>query len=388
MIFLAAALAAPAAAPPAQADAAQPLDEKLRWSGVVLPLFGANTIDGVGFGFGGEIFGRPRSWTEGYRVKFTAVGWATTNLNYTANFVQVDLRTEWHWIAQAGYRGWRDHAYAGSGGRDILLDLGEVETGNRVLGPYAFVGGARALRGSDRWSAFGQVYYKTYFVEAAQGSLLDQRGPFGSRGGTYADTTFGIEYDTTDRWPMPRDGVRAEWSLRAGFTAPRGPSPIGGMVGSYAEVIGWKSFGEHLVVGGRIVGEKTAGRRPFFDQDIAGGRWRDEIGSEQAFAGYGRTRTRGDGMVAAMIEIRPYFFKINSKVFDLAFHGSLFAEEGYLFRTSDPGPHLPTLGVGPQIVFKSAIQARPYVAWGWRSETPGDPRGPVPQFGISFLDPL
>lgn len=392
MILLAAALAAD---PPAltaeetseQGPSALP-KEKLRWSGILLPLFGANSIDGPGFGFGGEVFGRPKSWTEGYRIKFTALGWATTSLNYTANFFQVDVRTDWHWIAQAGYRGWRNHSYAGAGGADVVLNRPEDEQGNRVLGPYAFIGGAHALGRSDRWSGFGQVYYKTYFVEPRPGGLLEQRLPFARDGGTYADATLGVEYDTTDRWPMPRDGVRAELSVRGGITAPRGSGEVGVMAGSYGEAIGWKSFGKHIVVAGRIVGEKTFGRRPFFDQDIAGGRWRDEIGSEQAFSGYGRTRSRGDGMFATMVEFRPYFFKINSKVFDFAFHGSLFAEDGILFRRGVPGPHLPTIGVGPQIVFKQAIQCRPFVAWGWRSETRGGRREPVPQFGVSFLDPL
>jgi hypothetical protein len=364
-----------------------PLDpDRLRWSGAVLPLFGANSQDGAGFGAGGEIFARPRSMEEGYRVKFTVLGWVTTSLNYTSDFVQVDLRGRTHWIARAGYQGWRNLGYVGAGGDRVLLDLGPDETGNRVRGPFAFVGASRPLAGTEHLSWFTQVYYKTVLVDPKADGLLDDFSPLGAAGGTYVDGTFGVQHDSTDAWPMPNRGVRAETSGRVGLTfAPDGTHPV---VGANAELIAWEDLGDHLVVAGRIVGEKSVGDRPFFDQDIAGGRWRDELGSEQMFSGYGRTRTRGDGFMAAMVEVRPYFFKTTHPFLDFEFHASFFAEQGWLFDGWQPGAPLPTVGLGPQVLFQGAIQCRPFVAWGWRSDRPGGPREPVPQFGISFLDPL
>lgn len=359
--------------------------EKFIWSGVVLPLFGANSQDGPGFGLGGEVFGRPRSMAEGYRIKFTALFWLTTNLGYTADYVQVDLRGETDWLGRVGYRGWGNHAFAGSGGGDVLVRPDEREVGNRVRGPFAYLGASRPIGGP--WKVFAQAYYKTYFVDPGSQSRLLERAPYGANGGTYIDATFGLEFDTTDRWPMPWNGVRAEWSGRIGATLAT-DDDTRFLAGSYAEVIGWHTLGKHLTVAGRVVGDQTAGARPFFEQDVAGGRWRDELGSEQMFSGYGRTRTRGDGFIAALAEVRPYFFKTNGKFLDLAFYGSAFAEIGWLTREGEAGPILPTIGIGPQVLFQGAIQCRPFVAWGWRADTPDDPRRPVAQYGISFLDPL
>ena len=362
---------------------------KLVWSGVVLPLFGANSTDGPGFGVGGEVFARPRRETTGYRVKFSGALWATTRLSYTSDYVQFEFRDETHWIGQVGFRGWRDHVYAGAGGADILVlrppSLAGVEVGNRVWGPFGFLGASRPV--GDHWKLFAQAYYKTYFVRAHPDGLLGTRAPYGHGGATYVDLTIGLEYDSTDRWPMPWNGVRAEWSGRVGATFAHAES-VGFLAGSNFELIGWKSLGKHLTFGGRVVGDQTAGKRPFFEQEIAGGRRRDEVGSEQTFAGYGRTRTRGDGLLAAMVEVRPYFFKTKHKFLDFAFYGSLFAEVGWLNTRDELGPILPTVGVAPQVLFQGAIQMRPYVAWGWRAEDPTGERRPVPQYGISFLDPL
>lgn len=359
--------------------------DKLVWSGIVLPLFGANSQDGAGFGAGGEVFGRRRGRDEGYKIKFTGVLWVTTNLGYTSDFVQVDYRSETHWIGRFGYQGWKNYAFRGVGGDDVLLLPRDEEVGNRVSGPFGFLGASRSVGGP--WKAFAQIYYKTAFVRPGLQSILAAERPYAIDGATYLDFTAGLEFDTTDRWPMPTEGVRAEISGRVGVTFPR-HDDVGFMAGSYAEVIGWKSLGKHLTFGVRVTGDQTLGKRPFFDQDIAGGRWRDELGSEQTFGGYGRTRTRGDGFFAGMFEIRPYFFKTNHKFLDFAFHGSAFVEAAWLTERGEAGPILPTIGVGPQVVFQGAIQCRPYVTWGWRAEEPGDPRRPVAQYGISFLDPL
>lgn len=372
---------------PTLAEGAAPGAGPLRWSGVVLPLFGANSQDGAGFGAGGEIFGRPRGQTDGYRIKFTVLGWVTTTLNYTSDYVQVDYRTKTHWIGRAGYRGWRNHGYVGVGGDRVHLDLGQDEAGNRVLGPFGFIGASRPIAGVPHLSWFTQAYWKTYLVEPVPGGVLATLDPFGADGGTYLDATLGLQHDSTDKWPMPHRGVRAEASVRGGTTFAKG-GDIRPLVGGNAEIIAWEDLGEHLVLAGRLVVDRTFGPRPFFEQDIAGGRWRDELGSDQMFAGYGRTRTRGDGFAAGMVEIRPYFFRTNHSFLDFEFHASLFAEQGWLFDRGDAGAPLPTLGVGPQVLFQGAIQCRPYVAWGWRSDGPGGDRHPVPQYGISFLDPL
>lgn len=388
-MILFAAIAAWAAGGDERAAPVEKDPNKLVWSGVVLPLFGANSTDGPGVGVGGEVFARPRKDDTGYRVKFSGALWATTNRSYTSDYVQFEFRNDTHWIGQVGFRAWRNHVFAGSGGADILLlrppSLAQVEVGNQVWGPFGFLGASRPA--GDSWKLFAQAYYKTYFVRPDPDSLLGRRRPYGAGGATYVDLTIGLEYDTTDRWPMPWNGVRAEWSGRVGTTFAH-DEPVGFLAGSYFELIGWKTLGKHLTFGGRLVGDQTAGKRPFFEQDIAGGRRRDEVGSEQTFAGYGRTRTRGDGLIAAMVEFRPYFFKTNHKFLDFGFYASVFAEVGWLNARNDLGPILPTIGVAPQVLFQGAIQLRPYIAWGWRADDPTGKRRPVPQYGISFLDPL
>lgn len=376
LILVALALAEPPTAPPP--------DDGLQWGGVVVPLLGANTQDGFGLGVGGEVFARPPTMDQGYRAKLTASLWVTTNLTYTNDFVQLDLRGETDWLGRAGFRGWTNHAFAGIGGDRIQRPQDATELGNVVYGPYAFLGLSRPVSDIVRW--FAVASYRTTLVRADPDGLLAALRPDGVDGGTYTEGTLGIELDTTDRWPMPHTGVRAETSLRAGLSLLRdgGTDPT---VGAHGEVIAWHALGRHLVVGSRVVVDQTLGRRPFFLADTLGGRWRDELGSEQAFAGYGRTRTRGDGVLASMLELRPYFGRTRHPVLDFEFHASLFAEQGWLFRGWDAGPSLPTVGFGPQVLFQGAIQCRPFVAWGWRGE-PGSRRRPVPQFGVSFLDPL
>lgn len=366
-----------------QADDKNP-DQRV-WSGIVLPLLGANSQDGFGFGLGGEVFNRKRSATEGYALKITGSLWVTTSFEYTSDFLQIDYRGRTHWVGRLGYRGWANHAYAGVGGADVLLQRPDAEVGNQVRGPFGFLGASREIR--DHLSWFTQLYYKTYWVDAGRGSLLEQERPFGANGGTYVDATGGIELDTTDRWPMPTEGIRTEASIRAGATFGHA-GQMRPLVGGNAEVIAWEHLGDHVVFGGRFVVDQTFGDRPFFEGDIGGGRWRDELGSEQMFSGYGRTRTRGTGFIAGAVEFRPYFFRIDHPVLDFAFHASAFAELGWLTDRDGIGPVLPSVGVGPEIVFQGAIQCRPFLAWGWRADAPGQPRRPVSQFGISFLNPL
>ncbi len=355
------------------------------WSGLLLPLFGANSQDGLGLGVGGEIFQRPRGQREGYRLKITGVLWATVDLGYTADWIRIDRRGATNWLGAGGFRGWTNHAYTGIGGEAAARTQDEAELGNAVYGPFAFVGFSRPIR--PTWSWFAQASYKTYVVDAAPGGLLALERPYGVEGGTYVDVTAGVEHDSTDRWPMPYDGIRAEASGRLGISTARADrtAMLGGV---NAEFIGWRALGRHLTVGARVLFDGTIGKRPFFETSVAGGRWRDEYGNQQAFSGYGRTRTRGDSAVAAMIEIRPYFFHIRHPFFDMEIHGSVFVEQGYLARRADWGPPLPTVGFAPQVLFQGAMQCRPFWAWGWRTVPGSDRRRPVSQFGISFVDPL
>ena len=71
----------------------------------------------------------------------------------------------------------------------------------------------------------------------------------------------------------------------------------------------------------------------------------------------------------------------------MALYGSFYAEEAFLFTGTDPGPHMPTVGAGFDLVWQGATVLRPFAAWGWRAE-PGQKRRPVPQFGLALKSPL
>ncbi len=367
-------------------EPAAPTDDSLKWSGLVLPIAGANSVDGFGFGVGGEVFARPESQEYGYAVKVTGSAWVTTRWDYTSNFVRLEVvgdRTSWY--GQIGYRGWRNLRYAGVGGADVLVDWGAQEVGNSVTGPAAFAGVLRPLTGP--WALYTQLYFRGVRVEPGAGAKLEEDLPLGAAGGAYGDWTVGLWHDSTDHWPLPNRGLRGEVDVRGGGTLSAGS--VEPLLGLHSELAGWTELGTpHLVVGGRLLAARTFGERPFFEQDVTGGRWRDELGSEQALSGYGRTRTRGDGVVASMVELRPFFFRTSHPFWDLGVHASVFAELAWLFDGAEPGPPLPTVGFGPELLWQSAIQLRPFLAWGWRAESPGGERSPGLQFGISFLDPL
>lgn len=352
----------------------------------MLPVAGANTVDGLGVGLGGEVFARRASQDFGYDVKLTGLLWVTTRLDYTSDWLRLEVVGDPLTVyGQVAYRGWKNLRYAGVGGADVLLDHGPVEAGNTLAGPSAFVGLSTPVgRGL---SVYGQLYGRVVRVDPGEGSLLEADQPLGSSGGGYSDLTVGLYLDRVDRWPLPTRGLRGEIDLRGGATLSPGAQEA--LAGVHGEIIGWQPvLGEHLVLGGRLLAARTVGERPFFEQSATGGKWRDELGSEQAFSGYGRTRTRGDGAVAGMVELRPFFGRTNHSFWDIGLYASLFAELGYLFEGSDPGPPMPTVGLAPELLWQSAIQLRPFIAWGWRAEAPGDARQPGMQFGVSFLDPL
>lgn len=361
---------------------------ELEWAGLVLPLAAANSIDGFGVGIGGEVYARPVGETSGYAVKITGLLWLTTNLNYTSDWVRVDARGALADVfGQAGFRGWANLLYAGVGGADVLVDWEEQELGNGLSSPFANGGVAWNLgRGAQ---VYGGVYVRPAASRPAPDLLLAQDDPLGADGALYNDVTVGLAWERLDRWPAPHKGAKAEIDARGGGTFAGGRfAPLAGL---HAEVMGWTPLIlDPLVVGGRLVAEHSVGERPFFEQDITGGRWRDELGSEQALAGYGRNRSRGDGVVAGMVEVRPQLFRVGGgdRGFDLAVMLSGMAEVGWLFDRWDPGPILPTVGGGPELLWQQAIQVRPFIAFGWRADAPGGPRAPIPQYGISFVDPL
>jgi len=376
--------------PPADADepgaeAGEPSVGKT-WGGVVIPLIGANPIDGLGFGVGGEIFRRPADQEAGYDLKFTPSIYLNTRLDYTNDFLRIEWEGNDRWLMMVGYQQWANLSYAGAGGASVLIDHGDDEIGNAIWTPYVFLGVNRPIPGSS-WTAFGQGYVRAARVRANPGGMLDRARPFGANGGLYTDLSLGVEHRAHDRWPMPHRGHVLESSLRIGATATTaGVRPIGGLL---IEGMAWQSLGtDRLVAGGRIVFDKSTGRQPFFEQDKAAGRWRDELGSDQALAGYGRTRTRGDGLFAALAELRPTLFRARRGWFDLAAHLSLTAEIGWLYDHWDPGPPLPTVGIGVPLLWQQAVQVRPFVAWGWRADQAGAPRRPGLQFGVSVLDAL
>ncbi|MCB9684851.1 MAG: hypothetical protein H6738_14375 [Alphaproteobacteria bacterium] len=306
-------------------------------------------------------------------------------LHYTSQYAQIELRGDVTWIVRGGYQVWNDLPYAGVGGADIAtLWSPEIELGNAIHAPYAMVAGARPV--GEGWRTYGQLYLHPAQVDAAPGGLLDQERPFGSDGGVYGDLTVGAELDTTDRWPLPDRGARAEVDVRAGATLTDGAlSPL---AGAHAELVRWWPATEGVVIGVRGVAEHSVGPRPMWEEGVTGGRWRDELGFEQVLSGYGRIRTRGDGLLAAELEVRPRLFHAELPWFTVDAYASLFAEEAWLFDGWDPGPPLPTIGFGPELLYQRASQLRPFVAWGWRTDEVGGPRRPVPQFGLSVMDPL
>ncbi len=365
---------------------ASALAEPLRWSGLGLPLVGVNSTDGWGFGVAGEVYGRPPDVEFGYDIKFTAQIWTTVAFDYTNDYLQVDWRDRWNWTGRAGYRAWENLAYAGVGGDDVsVIRSDALERGNAVGGPLGLFGAAAPLRGPVEF--FGQVYLRQATAEAGAGTLLERDGPFGLGSGVFTDLSAGLRLDTVDRWPLPREGWRGELALSGGGTA------LGGTVvpagAALLSLIHWQpAIGGRLVIGSRLLALGTTGTRPFWEKEMTGGIWRNELGVETAFTGYGRARTRGDGALAGLVEVRPEFFSVDHGVFDFSLLASLYAEEGFLFDGTSPGPHLPTVGGGPMVLWQGAIQLRPFVAWGWTSERPGDRRSPSIQYSVSFVDPL
>lgn len=385
---------AEAPAPPADADVTAVEPEPVlrprrpyRIGGLVLPLFDYNSTDGAGLGLGVELYDRRREAEHGYRNRVSGWTYWTTLGTYTSNYVQYEHRGRIFLVARLVYREWRDMIYVGAGGADVALARPDTTTrGNRVVGPTALVSAIVPIPRSPV-QVWMQLHARYTYAEAAPDGVLFERQPYGLGDVFQIDTAVGVSVQETDRWPMPNKGVRAEASARFGGTlGPQGLLPLAGV---NVEAMGWWPLvGQHLVIGGRVLLDKTWGERPFWDQEFVGGQFRDEMGDEQMFTGYARSRTRGDGVLAGVLELRPKFAQIRHRVFDIGFYGSVYGEVGWLFRGNDPGPILPTVGVGPSLLWQGAVEFRPFVAWGWLSDVPGGPRTAQSVFGIAIASPL
>ncbi len=359
-----------------------------RWGGVVIPIVTYNSTDGLAVGVGGELFERDlASGSGGFKRKIAFQALVAVDGRYQAHLLRYETRTGKHdLLIEVGFRKWTSLLYAGIGGDDVLVDWGPLERENRAWTPFVNAGVTHPLGDGMLWF---QGFFRYMQVDPGEASLLAQQSPPGAQGGAYTDLAIGYLIHDLDRWPMPDRGWRAELDVRgggawlndrAGFT----PSMTG-----HGSLTGWLPvFGPRLVVAGRVVAAHAVGDRPFFENEFAGGRRRFEIGYEKSLMGYGRNRSRGDGVLASLVEVRPHLFRTNHPFFDLSMYLSLFAEEAWLFEKGRPGPHMPTLGVGAILLWQDATILRPFVAWGWRADDPDGLRRPMAQFGLSLEDAL
>lgn len=380
--------AEPEAAPEVDDDAeAKPL-KPYRWGGVVVPLIDYNSTDGLGLGLGVEVFDRKRGLDHGYRNRISFWTVWTTSGNYSSNYLQYERRSERHlFLARVAHRAWYNMIYVGAGGADVAVEQPlDRSLGNTVVGPLGQVQGTFSIPNSPV-NIWVQAYGRFVGADARPGGVLHDRQAYGLGGIFYFDTSIGFSMLEVDRYPMPHKGMSLEGSARFGGSTGQGDfRPLAGM---NLEAMGWwPAAGKWFVLGGRVLFDKTWGERPFWEQEWLGGQQRDELAYEQMLTGYARSRTRGDGVFAAMIELRPYFGKTRHPFVDMAFYLSAYAELAYLFVGDDPGPPMPTLGIGPEILWQGAVQFRPFLAVGWVAPEAGAERAPYPVFGISVLGPL
>lgn len=384
MLLLTLALALAQEPAPELPDSSPPAAERGRWGGIGIPYASANSTDGFGLGLGGEVFRRPPGEDEGYDLKFSVSTYFALSGKYHSHFAQMELYRRHDVLVQLGYSRWSNLVYAGSGGEDVArLNPPEAESGNLLSAPFAMVFVAAPV---GKWKVYGQGFTRFGNADARPGGLLDADRPYGARGGAFGQAAVGVFRQRIDRWPLPREGWMLDASLFANLAGERGGdlAPSGGY---FAEGSGWLAAGSHLSFGARAHFTNTFGTQPFFVQELLPGRLKDELGYEQPLTGYGRTRSRGDGLWAVAVEARPYAGRVRKGFIDIALYGSVFVEEAFLFAGTDPGPHMPTVGTGFDLVWQGATVVRPYAAWGWRTE-PGRKRHAVPQFGLALKSPL
>jgi hypothetical protein len=385
----------PAEAPPALPAAEATVDappatlqrSPYKWGGVVVPLVGFNTTDGVGFGLGGQIFLRKRELDFGYRDMLTLQTYWAVSGKYTSNYLQYERRGTHFVVARLSYRLWTDMIYTGSGGRDVATVLPEdVTRGNRLAGPSALITGQFHVDHVP-FRVWAQAYARYTQVVPKVGGLLEQERPYGVDGGWYGDASVGLFVNEVDRWPLPNKGVVAQASVRGGFSTSAGQAwPV---VGVNVEASGWLPLvGQRLVLGGRALFDKTWGHRPFYEKEWLGGTMRDEVALDQILVGYGRTRTRGDGVLAAIVDLRGWLGRTRHAFFDASFTLDVWAELGYAFDGGRPGPPLPSVGGGPGILWQGATLLRPWIGVGWLRDGADSPRTAQALFGLALVEPL
>jgi hypothetical protein len=381
--------AAPAGAhgndPGASPDAADPPPPRWRWGGIAIPTLKYNSTDGLGLGAGLELYERRADGAQGYRYRLSLSTFWTTSGNYASNWVQLEHRGRVWWLTRFTWSLWRNMVYVGAGGDDVSVRNGEEAFGNTVNGPSLLGTLVIPVTGTPL-QVWLQGYARYAAIEARPGGPLDVRRPYGVDGGFTFDVSAGLALNELDQWPVPHKGVRGEASFRLGGSFSPDFHPITGL--NFELAAYWPLVGRHLVLGARTLFDRTWGDRPFFEQELLGGQWRDELAYEQMLTGYARSRTRGDGVFATMVELRPYFGSTGHRVFDIGFYLSAYAETAFLLRGSDPGPHMPSVGVAPLLVWQGTVELRPFLAWGWMADRPRGPRTPELQIGVSLLSPL
>ncbi|MCB9682383.1 MAG: hypothetical protein H6733_13025 [Alphaproteobacteria bacterium] len=368
-------------------EATAPRQRPYRVGGIVVPLFDYNSIDGAALGLGVVLYDRLRTLDDGYRNRVSAWTFWTTSGNYSSNYIEYEHLATNYLFARVAYRSWKDMIYVGSGGDDVSVRVPEERAkGNVVQGPTAMVTYNIKIPRTPLY-VWVQGFLRYRHTAANAGSLLASRDPYGLGNNVYFDTSFGVFLQEVDRWPEPRKGVRFEASARFGGSA--GERSFQPLAGVNTELMGWWPVaGKWLTIGSRAVFDKTWGNRPWWEQEWLGGVLRDELGDEQVLTGYQRSRTRGDGVLAEMIEVRPFLGRTRDPFFDIGFYLSGVAEIAWLFEGDDPGPPMPTVGVGATLLWQGAITLRPFIHWGWLSDVPGGPRTPSSTINIAVQGPL
>lgn len=366
-----------------------------RWGFVPLPLVNYNDIDGLGFGAGVEMFRRRTDQTSGYEDRLSASTFWTTTLNYGSTVLQYERRKNYILVARLVHRLWKNMYYVGKGGRNVAFNWpDEVDGGNFINAPSMLINVSAPIKGTPVY-IWGQAYARYVISEAKVGGILDQIQPFGVDGGFYFDVSTGVFLQEVDRWPMPHHGMTFEAGVRGGGTTyrPEGSESLvfEPLVGVYAKAVGWVPVaGEKFVIGMRTMIDKTWGERPYWEMENLGGQLRNEVGYEITLSGYGRSRTRGDGVTATMVELRPRLWQTKDPGHNWAIYLSGFGEVGWLFSENDPGPIMPSVGFAPILLFQQALFLRPFVSLGWfYQDAPGvGPRKAQTNLGISLLMPL
>jgi len=365
---------------------------KYKHSGFAVPIITANAYDGVLLGLAAQYSFRPREWEYGYQFKVTLSGL----VNLVPNYLNITSLVEWRgklaWTGKIRFRAQSNYPYSGAGGANAI-EVTDNESGNDVTELGYSITANSHIPGVEHLNWYAGQSLLLVGSTPATGGNLDIISPVGAFGGLIADISGGILYENTDRWPRPVEGWRAEFGIRVAMTFnkeddplnPEGQPNFGGLFGIFAEGIRWQPlYKDWLVLGIRGLYDMTFGPRPYFDQNRVGGIFRDELGVDQIFTGYGVYRFGGDGVINGMIELRGKIWHFDYPKFNLLLHLSAYAEEGWIFDKFDPGPHLPTVGGAFDLIFAGGqIYLRPFISAGWQTTPENPKRHAVPLFGLS-----